>query len=539
MCSKLTSHIRNCHRSNKTVKEILKLKSSERKDAFQDLKRKGIIEFNKREAAKDQPAYQSERQSKKYKNVVLCSSCSSFISKRFFSIHKKRCRSKTDAPASAIPMFEHTLLLQSSQKLSSEFLTTVLSKVRNDDIGNLVRQDEFILYLGQKYYLKNRHKKSKIGTVRKTARSEMRLLAKLYQTVKSYQSFLKVNDNLTDMFIRDNFYTLSDALDDITNNEDGMKAGLRQKAYYLIIGASKRLRDKFFIEKQEDLSKEIGSFLAAVKSSEELFLSNAQYNLENARLTTIRKPCRLPLEEDIKVLHSYIQRRLKELADSYIFWSPSTFIQQRNLVMVRLTLLNARRGGEVGRLLLNEWRDADNESWIDNQRIKTLSEADQILVRANKIAYQAGKGNKHVVSILIPEDAVKPMQNLSDPEIRKLVGVAASNNFLFASTQLSDLPFSGWHALKDICSEVDLSKPELINATTNRHRVSTIYAGLDLNDNDRELFYKHMGHSAQMNREVYQAPLALAGITNVGRNLLNIESGGLSTLFLISHYDYL
>jgi len=34
-----------------------------------------------------------------------------------------------------------------------------------------------------------------------------------------------------------------------------------------------------------------------------------------------------------------------------------------------------------------------------------------------------------------------------------------------------------------------------------------------------------MGHSAQMNRDVYQAPLALSSVTTVGKRLLDIEVG--------------
>lgn len=62
---------------------------------------------------------------------------------------------------------------------------------------------------------------------------------------------------------------------------------------------------------------------------------------------------------------------------------------------------------------------------------------------------------------------------------------------MFASTQQSDLNFSGWHALKEVCSSIALKSPNLINATNNRHRVSTLYAALDIPDHERKLFYSH------------------------------------------------
>lgn len=117
------------------------------------------------------------------------------------------------------------------------------------------------------------------------------------------------------------------------------------------------------------------------------------------------------------------------------------------------------------------------------------------------------------------------MNILSDADMGQRFGVAKTNTFVFASTQLSQLYFPDWHALKDICKKVLLCKPTSSNATNNRHRVSTLNATLNLSERERELFYKHMGHLAEMNQHVYQAPLAVMGITKVGQNLMQIEAG--------------
>ena len=79
------------------------------------------------------------------------------------------------------------------------------------------------------------------------------------------------------------------------------------------------------------------------------------------------------------------------------------------------------------------------------------------------------------VSLMIPDDTVPAMKILADPKIRREVGVSETNYFVFASSQLSELNFSGWHAVKETCREVTLLKPNLINATNNQHCVSTIY----------------------------------------------------------------
>ena len=39
------------------------------------------------------------------------------------------------------------------------------------------------------------------------------------------------------------------------------------------------------------------------------------------------------------------------------------------------------------------------------------------------------------------------------------------------------------------------------------------------------MFFSHMGHSEQMNKDIYQAPPAIHEITKVGRCLLEIDEG--------------
>ena len=51
------------------------------------------------------------------------------------------------------------------------------------------------------------------------------------------------------------------------------------------------------------------------------------------------------------------------------------------------------------------------------------------------------------------------------------------------------------------------------NATDMRHYVATAYALLDISVANREMFYKHLGHSQNMNENVYNSPSAIRTIT--------------------------
>jgi len=60
------------------------------------------------------------------------------------------------------------------------------------------------------------------------------------------------------------------------------------------------------------------------------------------------------------------------------------------------------------------------------------------------------------------------------------------------------------------------------NKNQNRHFLSALYASLNVLSNHWEAFYKHMGHSSTVNKNIYQAPLAKTEIFCVGSVLLCI-----------------
>jgi len=46
---------------------------------------------------------------------------------------------------------------------------------------------------------------------------------------------------------------------------------------------------------------------------------------------------------------------------------------------------------------------------------------------------------------------------------------------------------------------------------------------MDVPEQDRQLFYQHMGHSKEINATIYQAPLAHQEVSRVGMHLLQID----------------
>lgn len=234
-----------------------------------------------------------------------------------------------------------------------------------------------------------------------------------------------------DMFCRDNFDHMCIAIEKLTTSEDDhMKAGLRTNLAAVITKSCKHLRDRLFLEKKEVESNEMEAFLKYLKSNRDLIISIANYELELTRLKKNGKPCNLPPKEDLMKLHKYILLEIEEICgkyQAYTFWSSQTFIKLRNLALSRLTLLNGRRGTEVGRFLISEWQEASRDEYIDKDRPKTLSSGERMLVRKMKVAFLSGKGNKNLVSIFIPIDSKNAMTLLCDEDVGLKSGVDPSN----------------------------------------------------------------------------------------------------------------
>ena len=184
----------------------------------------------------------------------------------------------------------------------------------------------------------------------------------------------------------------------------------------------------------------------------------------------------------------------------------------RSLVVARLTLYNARRGEEGSRLLLEKWNDAMNDIWVPQESTELIEdEAEKFLVGQYKLAYMAGKGRKYV-PVLIPLDLIEPVNILLSN--RGKFGIVDDNIFLFA-TKSSNAHCSGWYAVSSICEAAGVS----VNATKNRHRASTVYASLDMKESDRKIFYDHLGHQEQINKDNYQCPPGLQEIRVMGKFL--------------------
>ena len=271
------------------------------------------------------------------------------------------------------------------------------------------------------------------------------------------------------------------------------------------------LKGTYLTKKKEQKATEISNFEAVMKLKWSNVFGVAEYNLNFRRQNELRKPGNLPTE-DMNKIKVCTNHQLAELSQHPI--EVKIYPEIRSIVISRLTIFSARRGGELARLTLKQWEDAKTGSWLDQNAQGRLDDDDKYMLQNFKICYRAGKGIKHVVPIIIPNNTVIALDFLSDYRIRLQYGIVSTNYFLFA-TKGSDDHARGWHAMKEMCLAAGIKGH--VNAADIRHRTSTEHASLLLPNEENRYFYSHMGHSENMNKDVCQCPLAVAELTKMGQ----------------------
>ena len=405
--------------------------------------------------------------------------------------------------------------------------TEILKSFHDDQVGKLCRTDTTIKLIGSKSWEKEKTKVDKFDEVRKSVMGDMRTIATLYFEFKS--RFPGSTNDSIDMFQRQNFDYLKEAIIEMTTKEEtpdgvNVKYGLKSTIYYLLVRAAKVLEGEALTRRgseAEEEAKEMVQFAKIMKHHENSLFGDAKYFINKSRQQRLRLPTRTPAEEDLEKLKNHIESRTKVLMEMQEF-QKKEYVELRNLLCCRLTLFNARRGGEPARIKVKEWLERDK--WIDQKATEHLSDEEKKLVDMYAVFFLSGKGN-HLVSCVIPEDSIAALDRLADECVRKNCGIGIKNSFIFASSKKgSKRHVAGWSATNKVVEQAKIHS-SLVNATNQRGRVSTIYAALHVPPEKRDLFYAHMGHSKEVNQGTYQRPHAVTTLLEVAPTLTEIDRG--------------
>ncbi len=487
---------------------------------FEQLRKDAILKQNMEEVKKANPLYQRERRNKNEDMPVMCKICNGMYSRKYFCYHQKSCHESTT------PLRLDTF--KNDEQYSDDFKEKVLGKLANDTLGNKCRNDATLKAIGLRFFFKaNRKGPTQINDCAKTVRTDMRRIAGIKEEL---ESIVGCHIDTRDMFRRKYLDELKDAIENFCRGEESgsIKAGLKYAIQFLLKRAADALKAKMYKEEKDEEAEDIRKWVEVFSGERNIMFGDAIYQLGVDSQRKLRMPGALPSNAAVqKVRDESLKRINTVVSDQYHLRDVHSFVSLRNALVTRLTLFNGKRGGEPARLTLaqyqecvrNEWIQKDDPRWKDDPYIQWITQ--QI-----KVAYQVVKGGK-LVPVYFPKDTMEGCNLMASPEFRTIGNVNAKNPFLFPSTRkTADLEHvCGGNALDHVCRSAELTTDDIFTFTQNRHRISTLYAALDVDDSSRELFFKGLGHSKQMNETRYQVPEALEGVVTVATNLQDIDLG--------------
>ncbi|KAJ8047900.1 hypothetical protein HOLleu_00011 [Holothuria leucospilota] len=525
------------HKDQEKVNRALQEQNQQQRNKmFADLKKEGLYKRNVQEIMKGSTDVVKLRDHGS-SPPVFCIKCKGTYSQSNFRKHKLCC---TVLQAEAPPAKAMSPSLYTLHEENGDFTENILARLKKDEIGQACLADDAILTVGKSLWHEKRNKKDKQLEGRKAVMKAMRRLGALVIQFKEEMKRSGKDEeevSVIKMFERKNFQELEETIRYVTardDTEESLKYGLKNELKFLMKKAAFILKADLLVKEKDQQAKEIEKFEVVFEMRKHTLFADAEYQMLKNRQVKTRKPQEQPIEQDVIKIKEFIQTKTSQMLNDNAEWTASEFSLLRDLIVCRLTLFNARRGGEPCRLTLQEWGEAAKGCWIDPEEQEKIEDPlEKELVKRTKIAYQTGKGNNRLVSVLIPEDCLNAVMILANADIRAVAGIPTKNMYLFPYTQQSMDHPSGWYCVNRVAKMAELKDITKMTATGMRHRVSTMFAMMDVPDFDRERFYDHMGHSKNINKHVYQAPLAISTITKVGKHLYNFDNGKCSFCTII------
>ena len=385
-----------------------------------------------------------------------------------------------------------------------------MAQLQNDPVGESIRKDKIIIQLGfEEYqYLGDSLRATQLNL---RVRSYLRTLASLVMHAKE-ECYLQrgYSFETEDFFTRDHLRFIEIAIEKL-NAET--KSVHKKKAYGCVLKKSaEAIRSLYLSNGEDDKALEVSKFETCLNSRWKYIFRAAEVVAQRRRMECSRRPANLPCIEDLQTVRKHLEDkrglflRCKKLKSSH-------YIDIRRIVVCRLMLFNSRRANEVSSMKISEVKNAISNSWLSKDDI-----SDDYF-----IGYLQGKNPMKPVSVIIPNNLKPLLQFLINDDVRKEASVYKSNKLAFPSTN-SNLAVSGYHEFRILCLELNIT----VASSKVRHFMSTIKEKYFPNTENGELWVEHMGHSKEINKNVYQTPRAAQTVKQVGFILGEIDRALLS-----------
>ncbi|XP_033758095.1 uncharacterized protein LOC117340444 [Pecten maximus] len=544
ICGKLVQHIPThlkTHRNNPKVKDILLQKVPD----FSKVRRFGDDLHNRKVVEELKGEFLLARRPSDNKlDISLygpCPNCSEWILLKCIKYHHQRCTKKEgkNVKLSRRSLSTQSMILAGhiQSKCSKAMLTEVFPSMIDDKIAKVAKEDELIVALGESWLRRNI---DNIEKRRYYASQRMRLCARfLTQLRELHKTMVKsgnqensepdeailesdgdgCNQDMSyylkpcffDMIAQAALTCCIPFMDDEEELESPSNAIKLKYDIKRLVDAKWALCLKGKFDEPKSASKDCKAVLKLMDIEwKEKVTRHARAVLARRSFDRTKE---LPDPEDIQRLTKHLMEELKTTE-----LTSGNYYRVVLLLQTRLLLFNKRRAGELEVIKLQSYASRTKDlSDIDASMVGELSEVEKLLLKTQELMTVRGKRCRPV-PVIIPADARKPLEFISDKGVRNEAGVDPNNQYLFPNSLKSYARV--YSSLKKICEECELASPSRITSVSMRKYTATLTQVMNLKDNEMEWLCSHLGHTSKVHKQHYKQMSGMLERTYVSKLLL-------------------
>lgn len=505
-------------------------KSKERKDGFSKLTKVGdfyhnvdVISTKKGELILVRRPTEMELQLKSYNDYGPCPNCLGFMLKKHLWLHiKNHCQSDHHHNAERHIIAESNAILNEAfgREFSEEFITTIVSSFRDDEIGKVCSEDKLILKFGA--YQFEKYASTQCFLIRQSMRQLARLLLQLRDIVGNEDPLINfIKPKHFDLIVRAT-KSLCVVKSGVTERPNFEIPSLALKIGYALKKCAAILRGSAIKSENLQLDKSLENFLYLLKVEWSTRISsNALSTLERRKYNSAEL---LPLTSDLIKLNNYIDTEIERLVaeisrccDKKTWYSLATF------VLARIILFNKRRSGEASKITIQQYLSRPNWLEQNTEELKSsLTSVEKKLAETLSVVDVVGKRYRRVPIILTPKakEAIGMLITY-----RKFAETSDENPFVFPTSNQTLGHLRGHDCLKKVIAEVALEHPHRINGTKLRKYIATVTQVFNLTENETDWLARHLGHDVRVHRDFYRLQENAVELTKVSRLLMAVDKG--------------
>lgn len=189
-------------------------------------------------------------------------------------------------------------------------------------------------------------------------------------------------------------------------------------------------------------------------------------------------------------------------------------------IYCRLILLNRRRPGELQRLLLDTYVNADTNNSNYEEFSDVITPSEKLLVKLFKRIVIRGKRGRGV-PVLFSSDIQEHLKILLEHRDRFF---KKHNLYLFGNPNTSET-ICGYKVLSKYAQNSGAKNPGAITSTKLRKHLATLSQVLAMSDNDMEQLAGFMSHTLGVHKGSYRLPNDLYQTAKISKLLLLMEQG--------------